>query len=194
MPGKIPPRPSGSNEEFTFFQWVWDELTKRYVNSATVKISESDREISFHAAPAGNGGTNLLQCVVTSLFQTNYMGVTQYNSTTGQTIGSEFLCAKAHAAQVPAQEIIDGITIIYSYTDDNTRQAAAQGFATETQKCHPRYIPFPAPDGTAVNQILLSVERVQGGSLMTASDEAHFGQPINFIELSPREWALASTS
>lgn len=192
---RFPKRPTGSDAEALFDQAVWDAVFgpgSQFVNSSTVKVNQTTRGISFTAAPAGSGGTSLIQCVVTSIdLSGGYIGVTEYDLENDSLTGSEFNCAKAYTTRQPFTQLIDGDIVKYEYIDDNTRYAQIADAVVERHVVHPRYIEYedPLPAGANINQYLILVSKTKNSIGIDDSD----GNPITFIEAGPfRDWAYSA--
>jgi len=177
-------------------QAVWDRLFgKAYqlVDSPTLKWNKTISGISGVAAAAGQGGGSLTQCVITQLYNENYIGVTRYSGTSGL-VGSQFFCAKCVAGRMPAQETIDGQLVTYSQygsvllpvdNSDNVRLATYDSVNNEYQVMHRRYLTHPTTD---IGQCLVYVCRISGNTNIDDPD----GNPITYLEVSPnREWAYS---
>ena len=200
--GFIPNRPTGSDKQALFDQWVYDQVQSLQPrNSPTLRVARRDTKgIEYIADAGGQGGTSLIQCVVTQCFgepdgdPVDYIGVTKFDFATNSLSGSQFLCAKQYSARQPASEVIDGQLIVYSNynadslpanSNDNVRLATYIDGTYQWQVVHNRYLPYgdPLPDGAD----LLTVSKLQNQVGMEAS-----GETVQYIEVSPfRAWSYS---
>ena len=199
MKGHTPRKPSGSDAQFTNAKDAWEKLhgvEGRFNDTPTVKVRKTSRGYFWDATAAGpGGGTSLIQCVITELFNDDYVGVTKYDSTTGLPTGPQFNCAKCFTARMPASEVIDGETITYDHygsnllpanSSDNVRLAAFSPVTSEYQVCSPRYLAWPPEAGADVAQFQVIVSKLSNDVGLTDVD----GNKILYIEMSPqRRWA-----
>ena len=205
-----PPKPVGSDTQFTFHRHTHERLTGpqgRIRNSSTVKVNYTDKGIFLDASPPGGLGTTLELYKITSLFSDDthsydYIGATKWNpnnsngdGTYGAVQGSEVYVAKCIAGRCPAKEFVDGILITYEYHpsgssipfySDNKRIANADGYSSETHVMHPRYTTngFDVGNGVMVPNSLILVGKTKTGSGVFDPN----GTEINLIEVSPQRF------
>lgn len=196
-------RPTGADPKDLFDQWLIDRTDALTINdSPTIQVaSAGPKGITLKAAPSGSGGTSLIQCVITELFSSlgepkDYIGVTQYNISQNQLVGSQFNCAKCITGRMPDTELIDGFEVAYAYNDDtsgidpdNTRFAFFTGYAEQREVVHPRYMVYqnPLPAYMGLSQCLIEVAMIKN-----STDILGDGSNIMFMEQQPnRHWAYS---
>lgn len=196
-----PPRPTGSDTFATWAKWAHDQLRGlKFNNTPTVKWRRGPDGVYAEAAAVGGAGTTIQLCAVTQLYSLggdpqNFIGVTPWdvllNSGAGGPTGQQFYCAKGINSRMPVTETIDGITLSYEYTDDNTRIATPSTGPAERDVCHPRYITYNPPNtGIDPGQYLCFVTRTKNGTGVL--DPSTDGQ-LYYIELHPnRNWAFST--
>lgn len=176
-------------------QAIWDSLWGReaqFINSQTVKVNEGANGISWDSSGGSGGGTSLIQCVVTELYNTSYIGVTKF--TNGELDGDQFYCSKCLTGRMPAQETIDGQLILYNNYGagelpvdalDNTRLAAYSDTNNEWQVMHPRYIAYAGvPD-----QCYVVVSKILNAPSLDTTED---GDEVQYLEISPsRFWTYS---
>lgn len=201
MRRSIPPRPTGSDTFAHWAQVVHDRLFGREANlvdSPTATWNQTANGISINASGGGAaGGTVLIACVVTELFNKDYFGVTKYDPTTEQLQGSQFNCAKCITARQSAGERIDGEKITYDNygmgslpenNSDNTRLAHFGVINQEWQVMHPRYLEWPPLSGATTDQFILYVSKTSRPTGVIDAD----GKNLNWIEVQPnRFWSYS---
>lgn len=197
-------RPTGSTPQALFMQRLWDKnfgTESRFVDSSTVAWSVTSRGITAQSSGGqGGGGTSLRQCVVTQLYNANYIGVTEFNLQDMSLTGSQFFCAKAIQGRMPMTELIDGETVAYSgygtgtlpaNMSDNSRLATFSITNNEWQVMHPRYLVYDdmvgLPDGASIEQYLILVSSVQNQIGVADAD----GAPCKYLEVFARLWSYS---
>jgi hypothetical protein len=185
--------------------WV-EHLLACYVpiDTPTVKTNWNSKGVRYNASAGGGNGTTVKLCVVTQLFGTDedmaydYIGVTQFNTTSMSLSGAQFICAKAITARGPMSELIPiGMsfpdqTIVYSqyYLDISRFALNSTTGASEYDSIHPRYIAYPGdgmlPAGADITQYYVEVERTQNATGVTGPN----GEQLYFLETNNRVWGF----
>lgn len=78
-----PPKPVGSGPFITYCQWVWDELSRRYEDTETVKWNITTRGISARAANLRKSGIELPFQIYQTTTWLKFKVTTGYVITTG---------------------------------------------------------------------------------------------------------------
>lgn len=142
MRQSVPPRPSGSNREATFAQWVWDSIHQLFIhNSDDIKTSRDSRGVYLRCTVQGGPPkkappTGLTMFGITGLSVQNTFAARKFDGT--NLSGPTVVIAKDWVLRPQSSEYIDGVLITYNQTDDNNR-TASDGTNTEQQVVYPRY-------------------------------------------------------
>jgi hypothetical protein len=126
MNNYLPPRPSGSNPQSRFNQWVWDRLANyiQFINSSTVKFSQTSKgiiaqvDVGQPGSASGRVGPFQIDTV-----QDDYLTCFPYdNSTQARVAGAAAVyIAKEDKHQTDlASETIFGVVHNYTYTAGTT--------------------------------------------------------------------------
>jgi hypothetical protein len=124
------------------------------------------------AAPGGTGSGTTTTFQITSVFGGDYVVAQTWDGTTLG--GVDFYIAKPiHFRTSFASEVVDGVTINYTYSDDN-HVHASDGTHSVDALCCPRYVVAAEIQASLCNN---------GTPVLDGS-----GNVVKWIDLTPREW------
>lgn len=181
----IPKRPTGSDAEAHFMQWVWDSVQALRVNeSASIRVSRSSRGVTLSVSPgAVTGGADPAQYFHFARAYSNYI-LTQEGIAVARTpttccdLSGDNIYGAAVVYTYPHNVGGDGLAYLY-----RVAKATVNGVVTtENEGITPPYI---------VGRLITAVSAVT--PVMTdptdlVSSPGGVSQPVVWIESGPRAW------
>jgi hypothetical protein len=169
---------SSRDDRNNAFLWKKGELNSGQIYSLAQAIEKATREIAKQRRKPLGGGTGQVVAIqvfqITAIYSDDLFSAQTWD---GTTLGGTdiFIAKQSNFRPSLTTEIVDGVTISHTYSDDNHR-TSNDGANSQNEVCWPRF---------AVGNEIVAALSTNGTPV---SDTSSPPQPVEWIDLTNRVW------